>query len=517
MTEENQQIKIKIRPTEKQQLAWDALDTNNWTIKILGFGGGAGGGKTWMACEWLLTLSYRFPNFRSFIARQELTRLKKSSFVTFKKVCRYHNIPDSDWRLDTQNSTIIFKNGSVIDLIDVAFKPSDKDYERFGSLEYGAGFGEEAGEWNFDAFDILKSRIGRHNTFDKDRNSMCEKPIDYDLRPEKYPNIIELPPKFLLTFNPSRGWLYRTFYEPYIKKTLEKGYAFIRVLYTDNPYSAKMYGEQLDGLKNKINKARLKYGDWEYTDDMNAMTTLEHLNDMFSTIVVDDDEKYITVDVARSGEDAIVMTVWEGLEVTKIKKKSKQATNITVQDVKDLASAEHVPYSHIAVDVIGVGAGVADGLTGCVAFNSNSTPFLTRSQIRDRKSRVSESVLPAVQVIYDRLKTQCAFKLAELINEHKISTVYVGEFRDEIIADLTATLQERDIDMDSKKKMVTKEDIKAELGRSPDIGDTFLMRMYWVLKADAEDIDPEEYSKVGEIQRTNMLMNKVRQNQNSTK
>ena len=96
-----------------------------------------------MACEWLLTCAYMFPNSRWFIARQELTRLKKSTFVTFKKVCRYHNIPDEDWRLDGQNNIIVFTNGSTIDLIDVAFKPTDPDYERFGSLEYTGGFGEE--------------------------------------------------------------------------------------------------------------------------------------------------------------------------------------------------------------------------------------------------------------------------------------------------------------------------------------------------------------------------------------
>lgn len=506
-----------IRPTKKQQQAWDLLDFANKIIKVLGFGGGAGGGKTWFACEWLITLCYRFPYIRSFIGRQELTRLKKSTFITFKKVCKYHKIPDTDWRLDSQNSTIVFKNGSVIDLIDVAFKPSDPDYERFGSLEYTVGFGEEAGEWEFDAFDILKSRIGRHNHFDSKANSMCEKPLDFDDNPEKYPHIQELPPKFLLTFNPSRGWLYRTFYEPFIKGCLEKGYAFVRTLYTDNPYSAKLYGEQLEGLKNKVNKARLKDGDWEYSDDINALTTLEALQDMFSNTIVLRDGKYMTVDVARDGRDSIVLTCWNDLEVYKIIKKAKQSTAITIQDVKDLAAAEKIPWSHIAVDSIGVGGGVADGLEGCVAFNSNSSAFLTKSQIRDRKSRLSESVMPAVQTIYANLKTQCAFKLAELINEHKMSTVYVGEYRDEIVEDLTTILQERDADKEGKKKMITKEEINEELGHSSDVGDTFLMRMFWELKQDAEDKDPIKEKQVQTVQQNNFFRNRRNNTNNSNR
>lgn len=514
---QNNIITPTIRPTLKQEEAWDALSFDNKDIKILGFGGGAGGGKSWLACEWLMTLCYQYPNSRWFIGRQELTRLKKSTFITFKKVCRYHEIPESDWKLDQMNSVIVFKNGSIIDLIDVAFKPSDPDYERFGSLEYTGGFGEEAGEWDFNAFDILKSRIGRHNHFDSDANSMCEKPIDFDNNQEKYPNIKEIPPKFLLTFNPSRGWLYRTFYEPAKKGTLEKGYYFIRTLYTDNPYTAKMYGEQLDGIKNKVNKARLMQGDWEYNDDANALTTLEALQDMFTNTIDGDGKKYMTIDVARDGNDSIVFTIWEGLDVKHIIKKQKQSTSITIQDAKDLASQYKIPYSNIAVDSIGVGGGVADGLIGCVAFNSNSTAFLTKAQIRDKKSRVSEMLLPAVQVIYANLKTQCAFKLAEIINEHRISTVYVGEFRDEIIEDLTATLQERDLDKEGKKKMVTKEDIKAELGHSPDIGDTFLMRMFWELKSEAQNEDPQKFNTVTIVQHQKMIQNHLRQDSNSTK
>lgn len=506
-----------IRPTLKQQQAWDALSFNNFLKKFIGFGGGAGGGKTWLGCEWLLTSCYMLPNSRWFIGRQELTRLKKSTFITFKKVCRYHNIPDEDWRLDGQNNVIIFKNGSTIDLLDVAFKPTDPDYERFGSLEYTGGFGEEAGEWNFGAFDILKSRIGRHNYFNKAENTMCEKPIDFDIRPEKYPDIVELPPKFLLTFNPSRGWLYRTFYEPWRDNELPEPYEFIQVLYKENPYTARLYGEQLEGIINKVNKARLKDGDWEYTDDINAMTTIEHLQDMFSNTVIGSGQRYMTVDVSRGGEDSTVFTIWEDLAVKKIIKRSKQATNVTVQDAKDLASVERIPYSHIAVDVIGVGAGVADGLVGCIAFNSNSSPFLTKSQIRDKKRRVISDFVPNNVPVYANLKTQCAFKLAEVINDHKISTVDVGEYRDEIISDLTTTLQERDIDKEGKKKMITKEEIKEELGHSPDVGDTFLMRMYWELKEDTEDVDPAVQNHVNLQQISKMKMNMANADRDSAK
>jgi len=506
-----------IRPTKKQFEAWKELDMNNFDTKILGFGGGAGGGKTWLGCEWLLVNCYMFPKSRWFIAREELTRLKKSTYITFQKVSRHHKIPEEDWTLDGMNSVIKFKNGSTIDLIDVAFKPSDPNYERFGSLEYTGGFGEEAGEWNFDAFDILKSRIGRHNYFDLSSNSMCEKPFDYDLNPSKYPKIKELPPKFLLTFNPSRNWLYRIFYKPYKENNLLKGYKYIPVLYTENPYSARMYGEQLEGIHNKVNKARLKDGDWEYSDDISALTTLENLQDMFSNTITIRNVKYMTVDVARSGEDSTVITIWEDLNVKKIIKKTKQDTARTAQDVKDLASAYKIPYSHIAIDVINVGSGVVDQINGCVAFNSNSSPFLTKTEIRDIKKKLPNEFMPKTLTAYQNLKTQCAFKLAELINEHKIATNEVNIYRDEIIQDLTATLQERDMDKEGKKKIATKEDIKEELGRSPDVGDTFIMRMYFELKQEATDKDPEVEKHLITKQANRLVINSIKQSLNSAK
>src|ERR1035437_4292257 len=90
----------------------------------------------------------------------------------------------------------------------------------------------------------------------------------------------------------------------------------------------------------------------EYTDDINAMTTLEHLQDMFSNTIDGDNEKNLTVDVARDGNDSIVYTIWERLDVKSVIKKQKQSTAITTQDAKDLASQYKIPYSHIAVDAI---------------------------------------------------------------------------------------------------------------------------------------------------------------------
>jgi phage terminase large subunit len=62
-------IQPVIRPTAKQEIAWDRL--LDAKTRFLLFGGGAGGGKTWIFCEWLLTQAYNYPGSRGFIARNE--------------------------------------------------------------------------------------------------------------------------------------------------------------------------------------------------------------------------------------------------------------------------------------------------------------------------------------------------------------------------------------------------------------------------------------------------------------
>jgi phage terminase large subunit len=169
-------------------------------------------------------LAYFYPGSRGFIGRNELKRLMNSTFVTWSKVCAHHHIPRDDWSLDGKYNVIRFKNGSTIDLLDVSYKPTDPEYDRFGSTEYSHGFGEEVREWHFKAFDVLKSRIGRHKVI-----------LDgADITP---------PPKFGLSCNPSKGWLKRVFYDPYQAGTLPAQYAFIQSLYSDNHYTSKEYGQ----------------------------------------------------------------------------------------------------------------------------------------------------------------------------------------------------------------------------------------------------------------------------------
>jgi phage terminase large subunit len=455
-------MKPVIKPTLKQHEVWQLLSHDNTEIRVVGFGGGAGGGKSWLGCEWLLTQCYFYPGSRWFIARNELKRLMLTTFRTWSKVCAHHGIPQGDWQLDGKHNVIRFKNGSTIDLLDVAYKPTDPEYQTFGSLEYTGGFFEEAGEIHFDAFDVLKSRVGRANIFDGK----------------------EITPKVLLTFNPARNWLYRIFYQPWKDGTLAPGYAFIQSLYKDNPHTAKSYGDQLKSLSNEANRARLMDGNWEYEDTLGLLFKYDHVMDMFTNVIENDGDKYLIVDVARFGKDSTRFSFWEGLHCYRREIRTKQDTAQTARDIRDFTIAEGIPYSRVLVDELNMGAGVVDQLPGVKSFNSSSSPLPTRTAIRKQISYQRDNQGQNIISQFSNLRSQCVFKLAELIEKHKISCTKAND-ADEIVEDITAHKQ-KDPEKDDRKLSVTpKDEIKENIGRSPDVGDTFIMRMWFELMADA--------------------------------
>ena len=83
-------MEITLKPTNKQHQAYEALKDESSRFVV--FGGAAGGGKSWLACEWLMVNCVAYPNTRWFIARNELTRLMASTYITFTKVCQKHSV-----------------------------------------------------------------------------------------------------------------------------------------------------------------------------------------------------------------------------------------------------------------------------------------------------------------------------------------------------------------------------------------------------------------------------------------
>ena len=66
--------KIDFTPSHKQHLAWQYL-TDNVTTEI-GYGGAAGGGKSYLLCYWLTIMALQYPKSRWGFGRKELKTIK---------------------------------------------------------------------------------------------------------------------------------------------------------------------------------------------------------------------------------------------------------------------------------------------------------------------------------------------------------------------------------------------------------------------------------------------------------
>lgn len=436
----------------KQTQALDYLE-DKITKEVI-YGGGAGGGKSILGCYWILKNCYKYAGTRWLIGRSKSKTLKETTLNSFFEVCKMQGLQaDVDYAYNQQSGTIKFPNGSEILLKDLFLYPSDPDFDELGSLEITGAFVDECNQIVEKAWNIVKSRI-RY------------KLDDYGLIP-----------KILGTCNPSRGYVYYNFYKPFVDKKLEHTKAFVESLVDDNPFISQHYKENLMSLDIK-SKQRLLLGNWEYLDTANALFKYANLVDVFSNAIIGSSEKYLIVDIAGEGMDKTKFSYWVGLEEVWRESFQGLTTEIIIQKIREYAKENQIPYSHIAVDAIGIGDGVATSslLDGIISFKSSYAPIKTDHSIVTLPNVHYTKEAPLVSD-YANLRSQCIFLLSERINNHKIASRVQGQDKEAIIEELSLY---QDITKDGGKRTATsKDEIKTLLGHSPDDSDTWIMRMFF--------------------------------------
>ncbi len=459
-------MELLLTPQPKQYLAYDAWDNDEVDDVI--FGGFAGGGKTWFGSEVLMRDALQWPETRYFAARKDLKSVMETCFVTMtQKVFPHHKlIQGKHWEFNGQRYEIKFYNNSIIKFLHTDLIPSDPMFDRFGSQEFTRGWGDEVSEWNFKAYDVLKSRVGRW------------KNKEYDIKS-----------KMLLTLNPSQDWPYRIFYDPWKKagrpvdpnkplvsmrgilegKEVTRTFVFIPAKPGDNEYTAAEYLRNLATISDPVLKARLMDGDWEFSDAHDVLFPADALADMFDNRVKKSNEMFLTVDVARFGGDKIVLTYWRGWDAYRIDIYMMLPIHKTADYVRSAFIGHGIPREHVLIDADGIGGGVVDLLPGCIGFSGAAAPFgvIGETETRER---------------YENLRTQCIYHAAEKARNRQLGISEANITTREMIAEDLQQFKRRDSDKEGKLKVVKKEDMKSALGHSPDIGDTICMRSYFDLR-----------------------------------
>lgn len=244
----------------------------------------------------------------------------------------------------------------------------------------------------------------------------------------------------------------------------------------------------------------------EYVDNAGSLFHYDALIDVFTNTITKKGEKYLIVDVADDGTDKTIFSFWEDLEEYRREEFERLNTEGIINQTREYAAGDRIPFSHIAVDAIGVGAGVASSsrLDGIVGFKSSYSAIKTDKSIVALPN-VSYIKAPPMVTDFRNLRSQCVFTLAELVNNHRIASKVSGKFKENIIEEL-AVYQEVSSG-DGKRQATGKEDVKAIIGRSPDHSDTWLMRMYFEIMGKMLPQQSEEAALAEEKQRNQLDTN----------
>src|SRR5690606_7328853 len=128
-------------------------------------------------------LTYR--DTRYFIARETLKDLRLHTVPTINEVFSLWGIDIKKYAsFNGQDNNFKCYNGSVVQLLECKFLPSDPLYERFGSMQWTRGWIEEGGEVSEPAYSNLKLGIGR---WKNDQHGLLR--------------------KMLITCNPKKNWI----------------------------------------------------------------------------------------------------------------------------------------------------------------------------------------------------------------------------------------------------------------------------------------------------------------------
>lgn len=421
---------------KRQTVALDYLEDN--VTRYILFGGGAGSSKSFLGAYWLIKNCLKYPETRWLLGRARITTLKRTSLLTVFEICKIQGLkPEIHYKYNGQSNTITFFNGSVIFLYDLFLYPTDPLFDKLGGLEITGALIEEIQEVCKQAVDVVSTRI----RYKLQENGLI--------------------PKLLMTCNPSKSWSFKEYYLADKEGTLPINKKFVQALAKDNPFVDPTYLEQLSELP-QAQRDRLRDGKWEGTDE-NQLITQDNINNLFTNhYVLPTSNKYITIDVARKGKDKTVIMLWYGWVVKEIKIYKQNTITDIIKYVKELALKEKIPMSNVIADESGVGAGVVDGLR-CKGFVGGS------------KALNNEN--------YFNLRTQAFYHLAKQINDNGM---YIAvELSDEIIKEISEELEQvqsnNDTLGDEKLRIINKDQIKSNIGRSPDYSDNLSMRMWFTL------------------------------------
>lgn len=269
----------------------------------------------------------------------------------------------------------------------------------------------------------------------------------------------EAPCKLIGNFGGVSNWVHKL----KEKSKNDSTYAYFRVTCWDAIAEGILSEEEvLQAKKDLPEKIFKELYEAEASEDDGQLISNESISKLFSNTHIEDGVKYITADIARLGKDKTVIYYWNGLRVEDVIEMDVSTITQTAEAIKALQVKYNVNNSNTICDEDGVGGGVVDILR-CQGFVNNSRPVKVRGKEEN----------------FSNLKTQCYYKLSEMINKNELY-FGVSNLENKLSEELEWIRLPKELDV-SKISLLSKDEVKKKIGRSPDYSDALMMRMYFLV------------------------------------
>lgn len=442
---------------------------NDATTSYTGYGGAARGGKSALIAADSLFCAYSYPECANLIGRKNLTTLWETTWKTLLRMMNnFGFVEGKDYIYNGQRHELTFGNKSLIIAKNLQLKPSDTEATEFGSLEILRAYVDQSEHVPIKIIEKVGERVGSHFTTS-----------EYNLKG-----------KVLEAFNPSGSHVKRRYWTPFKTNQEKLTRKFVQALPSDNPgreaidWVKQKEQDFLDGTMSKVEYQKQIKGNFDYDDDKDSLCSYDNIVAVFeNNHIQEEEERFITADIARLGSDKAIIAVWYGWVVKEFVTFDVSKTTLIQTTIKALRTKHQIPKHNCVADEDGVGGGVVDN-TGIEGFINGSKPFPEDTGSKDRAPQ------------YKNLKTQCGYKLAQKINKHElfIEAELSSSEQQEIIEELEQ-LRSYKTDDDGKLRLKPKKEIKGDLGRSPDWLDTLFERLYFELKPKSQKFKPSVSAK----------------------
>jgi phage terminase large subunit len=462
-----------LKLSRKQSIALNLLEDPQ--VVELDYGGAAGGAKSWTVALWMVIQCRQYEGIRIGLGRKELSRLKQTTLVTLvREVHPILGITDKDFRFKGDSNTLIYENGSEIQLFDLAYQPSDPDFDTLGSLNLTHVVIEEVGEIMEKAKEVFGSR--------KDR-----------FLNQQY----GITGKLVMTQNPSQNFTRRQFFNPYQElgggdyqkwkigsvfiddKEMDAYRVFVKSLPIDNIFLSKNYIETLKRLPMKERK-RLYEGNWDYADDEDSLFKSDLLDKSEFSGELENEfsnnpQRYIGVDVADKGKDKTIVTlIIDGIAV---KQRRLNVPTGEEDAISDLYAKELIKFAQQN----GFNAQMAKN----IAIEGNGVGVGMRDQMRTKGWKIS------VYTATSKSRSAGYYNLMLDMDAGK-TRIWAGM---ETAQELRRQLMLHSYDMNDNLQpvVIQKKKIKETLGHSPDESDSFMIAN-WIRRGGIDSTDPRKNS-----------------------